>query len=131
MNCSFPDDLFDSITITTVSTRTYSLQHLDSPPHFFDGTYDQHLTLHSLASFKEELSNDIGGVRSQLRILNNSCVVKIVEFPREKVSSTAVLEKGTHKINYDNLYDPTIKTHKLRLHKGRLQQLVQHLPFLI
>jgi hypothetical protein len=65
-------------------------------------------------SFKEafELPENTGGVRKTLRILNNSGVVKRVDYCKEEVSSSAVLEKGTHKINYDDLYDPTIKPHK-------------------
>jgi hypothetical protein len=108
MKSNSPDDPYDSIKITTITTRTYTLKNLDHT----HSEFDQHRTLHSLASFKEELSNDSGGVRNHLRILNNSGVVKIVEHPREEVSSTAVLEKGTHKIDTDNAYDLTIKVHK-------------------
>jgi hypothetical protein len=108
MKSTFPDR-YDSIKITTITTRTYSLQRLDHT----HSEFDQHLTLHSLASFKEETESfDSGVERKRLRILNDSGVVKIVEFPCEEVFSTAVLEKGTHKIDPDNAYEPTIKVHK-------------------
>jgi hypothetical protein len=108
MKSTFSDP-YDSITITTTTTRTYTLSNLDHT----HSEFDQHLTLHNLVSFKEETGlYDSGGVRNQLRILNNSGVVKIVELPREEVSSTAVLEKGTHKLDPSNPYDPTIKVHK-------------------
>jgi hypothetical protein len=50
-----PHDIFDSIVITTVSTRRYflselDLTHLQNPKE----PYDQQLTLHNLVSFKEE-----------------------------------------------------------------------------
>jgi hypothetical protein len=119
MNSNPLDDLFDSITITTSTTRTYSLQQLDNTYDFSENsinTFDQHLTLHSLVSFKEatELpdNNNSGVVRKTLRILNNSGVVKTVDCCKEQVLSTAVLEKGTHKLDPCNKYDPTMKSHK-------------------
>jgi hypothetical protein len=53
-------------------------------------------------------------VRKTLRILNNSGRVNVAHHFEEEVSSTAVLEKGTHKIDPSNLFDyePTIKPHK-------------------
>jgi hypothetical protein len=112
MKSTFPDP-YDSITITTVSTRTYSLKYLDCC-RSLDNTYDQHLTLHSLVSLKEatELPDNNGVVRKTLRILYDSGVVRTVDSYYEEVSSTAVLEKGTHKLDPDNVYDPTIKVHK-------------------
>jgi hypothetical protein len=112
MKSNSPDDPYDSITITTTTTRTYSLKYLDCF-RSLDKTYDQHLTLHNLVSFKEETElKDSGVERKRLRILNNSGVLRCVHDCDEKVISTAVLEKGTHKIDPDNAYDPTIKVHK-------------------
>jgi hypothetical protein len=110
MKSNSPDDPYDSITVTTTTTRAYSLRDLDYSK--FDNPkekYDQHLTLHSLVSFKEELSNDSGVVGNHLRILTNSGFVKIVGRPHEEVSSFAVLQKGMHKLDPSNPYDPTIK----------------------
>jgi hypothetical protein len=111
MKSNSTDDLYDSITVSTTTTRTYSLRHLDHT----NSVFDQHLTLHSLVSFKEELSKDSGAVGNHLRILTNSGFVEIVGRPHEEVSSFAVLEKGTHKLDPNNIYDPTIKVDKLKL----------------
>jgi hypothetical protein len=100
--------LYDSITVSTTTTRTYSLRSLDHT----HSEFDQHLTLHSLVSFKEELSKNSGAVGNHLQILTNKGFVRIVGRPHEEVSSFAVLEKGTHKLDPKNIFDPTIKVHK-------------------
>jgi hypothetical protein len=66
--------------------------------------FDQHKTLHSLVSLKED--------NETLRILTNDGVVKTVKLYKKETTSTAVLEKGSHKIDPDNVDDPTIKVHK-------------------
>jgi hypothetical protein len=97
------DDIFDSITVSTTTTRTYSMRMLDNKYDERD-EFDQHKTFHSLVSIKED--------NETLRILTNDGVVRTVELYKKETTSFAVLEKGTHKIDPDNAYDPTIKVHK-------------------
>jgi hypothetical protein len=98
------------------TTRTYCLVEFDAVSSYLNPKekYDQHLTLHNLVSFKEETHKNKHGFDKDkaLQILNNSGRVSVVNSYHEEVSSFAVLEKGTHKIDPDNLYDPTIKFHK-------------------
>jgi hypothetical protein len=108
-------DVYDTITVSTTSTRTYYLDELDRPT--YDNpkeTYDQHLTLHNLVSFKEETQTNKHRFDNDkaLRILNNSGRVSVAHFYDEKMSSFAVLEKGTHKIDPENAMDTTMKTNK-------------------
>jgi hypothetical protein len=96
-------DIFDSIKITTITTRTYSIYQLDNDFCGLDN-FDQHKTLHSLVSIKED--------NETLRILNNDGVVRTVELHKKETTSTAALEKATHSIDPSNLFDPLIKIHK-------------------
>jgi hypothetical protein len=108
-------DVYDTITVSTTITRTYNLYDLDRPSHINrKETYDQHLTLHNLVSFKEETKEIKHGSDKDkvLRILSNSGRVSVVHSYHEEVSSFAVLEKGTHKIDPENEMDTTMKINK-------------------
>jgi hypothetical protein len=108
-------DVYDTITVSTTITRTYYLEELDTiRNHFTKEKYDQHSTLNNLVSFKEEarMNKHRTDQDKVLRILNNSGRVSVAHSYNEEVSSFAVLEMGTHKVDPENAMDTTMKITK-------------------